>query len=113
MLPSVAPNMDTIACRRITSEILPAVRASIAEVMHKKYSYSESDIAQSLGIVQVAVSKYLNSNYSSKTKRVKDYIIKNRLNEDILSSIVNRKSAEDTNAMIYELCMNLAARLNF
>ena len=37
------------------------------------------------------MSKYLNSNYSSKTKRVKDYIIKNRLNEDILSSIVNRK----------------------
>jgi predicted transcriptional regulator len=105
--------MDTIACKRITSEILPAVRASIAEVMHKKYSYSESDIAKSLGIVQVAVSKYLNSNYSSKTKRVKDYIIKNRLNEDILNSIVSKRSEKDTNAMIYALCMKLASNLNF
>jgi predicted transcriptional regulator len=105
--------METIACRRITSEILPAVRASIAEAMHKRYSYSESDIAKSLGIVQVAVSKYLNSNYSAKTKMVKDYIIKNRLNEDILSSIVNRKSKEDTNAMIYALCMTLASKLDF
>ena len=47
-------------CISITKVILPAVRVNIAKQLDKKYGLSQKEIAQRLGVAQVAVSKYLN-----------------------------------------------------
>jgi predicted transcriptional regulator len=47
-------------CRSIAREMIPAVRAYLADVMYTKYHYKQQEIANRLGLAQVAVSKYIN-----------------------------------------------------
>ena len=62
---------------------MPAIRAAVAEELSNEYNYTQEEIASSLGIVQVAVSKYLNKKYSSKIAKLKNYIKEKGLAEDL------------------------------
>ena len=97
-------------CIGITRRILPAVRASVAEVMKERYNYTEAEIAQRLGVVQVTVSKYLNKRYSSDVESMKSYIMKNNLNAGIVEDIRTGKDAGKVNERIDELCAAIASR---
>jgi predicted transcriptional regulator len=94
-------------CKDITKVVLPAVRASVAEVMHEKYGYTQLEIAKKLGVVQVAVSKYLNKRYSKDIASVKAYILRRGLNKGVVSSIVKGKSRSEIDMKIDELCDRL------
>ncbi|MCL5100556.1 MAG: hypothetical protein M1122_01190 [Candidatus Marsarchaeota archaeon] len=92
-------------CKSITRVILPAVRASVAQVLSKEYKYNQQQIADKLGIVQVAVSKYLSENYSKEVKDLDAYIIKNNLNKEIISAVISGSNIE---SVISKLCELLA-----
>jgi len=96
-----------LACKDITKVILPAVRASVAEEMYRKHGYKQDQIAKELGVVQVAVSKYLNKRYSSKTVRVKKYINSNRLNQAIVRKILGSRPKQEVENEIEKLCGKL------
>ncbi|MGC8479419.1 MAG: hypothetical protein ACP5M9_02000 [Candidatus Micrarchaeia archaeon] len=68
------------SCNNITRIILPAVRASISQSMKKEYGWTQERIAKELGIVQVAVSKYLNKRYSKEVG-----LLVSKINEDVES----------------------------
>ena len=89
-------------CKAITSSILPAVRASVAETMIRKYNYSQGNVASMLGIAQVAVSKYMRDRCSPDVSRIKSYIIAKNLNRNVVESILNGK--KDVSAEISKLC---------
>jgi len=59
-----------------------------------------------LGIVQVAVSKYLNKRYSSKIAKLKDYIKEKGLIDDIVKSIIEKQEKEKIENKINLLCEN-------
>ena len=59
-----------------------------------------------MGIVQVAVSKYLNGKYSKEVKQLKDYIEKNGLNSELIQSILDGESSDAINRKIDNLCNN-------
>lgn len=96
-------------CKDITGVTLPAIRASVAEVLHSKYSYTQKEIAGRLGIVQVAVSKYLRGRYSAKIKSVKKHINDHGFNSEIIAEIVNKRSRNEIDSAIDRLCEKLAA----
>jgi predicted transcriptional regulator len=96
-------------CKDITRIVLPAVRASVAEVMHDKYGYKQEEIARKLGVVQVAVSKYLNGKYSKEISGVKDYIIRRRLNDGVVRSIVAGSARPEIERKIDDLCAKLCS----
>jgi predicted transcriptional regulator len=98
-----------LECGRITRFILPAVRASVAQEMNEKYEYNQQEIANALGVAQVAVSKYLNGKYSGKVAGIKKYIATNRLDSQILR-YVRESNAQKTNAAINELCAEIATK---
>jgi len=85
---------------------LPAIRAAVAEELSSKYNYTQEEIASSLGIVQVAVSKYLNKRYSSKIAKLKNYIKEKGLAEDIVKSIIDKQEKEKIENKINLLCEN-------
>jgi len=85
---------------------LPAIRAAVAEELSSKYNYTQEEIANSLGIVQVAVSKYLNKRYSSKIAKLKNYIKEKGLAEDIVKSIIDKQEKEKIENKINLLCEN-------
>jgi len=85
---------------------LPAIRAAVAEELSDKYNYTQEEIANSLGIVQVAVSKYLNKRYSSKIAKLKNYIKEKGLAEDIVKSIIDKQEKEKIENKINLLCEN-------
>jgi len=85
---------------------LPAIRAAVAEELSSKYNYTQEEIANSLGIVQVAVSKYLNKKYSSKIAKLKNYIKEKGLAEDIVKSIIDKQEKEKIENKINLLCEN-------
>jgi predicted transcriptional regulator len=94
-------------CKRITKVILPAIRASVAEIMCRRYDYNQAEVAAKLGIVQVAVSKYLNNRCSEGIGSVKEYIIKARLNEGIIERILGGGTREEIDREIDALCDSL------
>jgi len=59
-----------------------------------------------LGIVQVAVSKYLNKRYSNKIAKLKDYIKEKGLADDIVKSIIEKQEKEKIENKINLLCEN-------
>ena len=85
---------------------MPAIRAAVAEELSSKYNYTQEEIANSLGIVQVAVSKYLNKKYSSKIAKLKNYIKEKGLAEDIVKSIIDKQEKEKIENKINLLCEN-------
>jgi predicted transcriptional regulator len=94
-------------CNRITKVILPAIRASVAETMCRKYDYRQEEVAAKLGIVQVSVSKYLNNRYSKGIASVKGRIIRARLNEGIIKRILGGGTREEIDREIDALCDRL------
>ena len=85
---------------------MPAIRAAVAEELSNKYNYTQEEIASALGIVQVAVSKYLNKKYSSKIAKLKNYIKEKGLAEDIVKSIIDKQEKEKIENKINLLCEN-------
>ena len=55
---------------RASEEVIPAARVVIARALKEKYGMSESRIAQTLGVAQAAVSKYLNKKCSVSVERL-------------------------------------------
>jgi predicted transcriptional regulator len=51
---------------KASKEVVPAVRLIIARELKIRYNMTESRIAETLGIAQAAVSKYLNGSYSER-----------------------------------------------
>lgn len=96
-----------LECKSITRVLLPAIRASVAEVMRKRYSYKEQEIAAKLGVVQVAVSKYLNRRYSKQIGDARRLIVREGLNERIVRKILNDASRVDIDREIDALCDKL------
>ncbi len=88
------------------SLLIPSIRASVADELYGKYNYKQDEIAKSLGIVQVAVSKYVNNKCSERMKKVKDFINTNKLNRDIIAAIMDNKGNAEINMRIEELCTN-------
>ena len=80
------------SCNNITKIILPAVRASISQSMKNKYGWTQEQIAEKLGIVQVAVSKYLNKKYSKEVG-----VLVNKINEDVESKKIAAMLNEGVN----------------
>ncbi len=95
------------ACGKIAKLILPAVRASIAETMNTKYSYTQDDIAKKLGVVQVAVSKYLNKKYSKGVAELKSMISEKGLNSAVIKSILDGRNSAHIQKEIEDLCANI------
>ncbi|MCL5239306.1 MAG: hypothetical protein M1286_02455 [Candidatus Marsarchaeota archaeon] len=101
--------MDKPECKSIVRAVLPAVRASIASTMHDRYGYSQESIAEKLGVVQVAVSKYLHNKYSPQIRKMKNYILQNSLSDSIVSGIVRGEDRQQIDHAIDELCDRLVA----
>ncbi len=80
-------------CRRITRTVVPAVRAYVAEVMSSECKYRQQEIADKLGIAQVAVSNYLNRKYSPEVARVK-LIVAKQLSSSTVRGIVEKGSRD-------------------
>jgi predicted transcriptional regulator len=95
-------------CKRITKVILPAIRASVAEIMCRKYDYNQEEVAAKLGVVQVAVSKYLNNRYSKAIDCVRSQIISMGLNEGVIERILGGGTREEIDREIDALCDRLA-----
>lgn len=103
-------------CISITKLVLPAIRASVADIMSNEYNYGQKEIALKLGVVQVSVSKYLNRKYSSEIGKIKGYIDERRLTANIARAIADGKTRDQVGSEIDELAATLSetlARINY
>ena len=78
-------------------------------MMCRKYDYKQEEVAAKLGVVQVAVSKYLNNRYSEGIDCVKSHIIKTGLNEGVIERILGGGTREEIDREIDALCDRLAS----
>lgn len=101
--------MEKPECKEIIRSVLPAVRASIAAEMRERYGYSQEAIADKLGVVQVAVSKYLRGKYSRDISKLKSYIKKNGLSDPIVEKIAKGEGRQQIDSDIDALCDRLIA----
>ena len=96
-------------CKDIIQVVLPAVRASVAEELHSKHGYSQEQIANKLGVVQVAISKYLHGKYSKDILRMKKYILQQGLSDNIVKRVLKSNDRKQIDNQIDELCDRLVA----
>ncbi len=94
-------------CIIITKSILPAVRASIARIMKDKYGWSQERIAEKLGVVQVAVSKYINKKYSKEVAAISRYIDEKGIGKELVAQIIQGKSKTSINNEIDNICAEI------
>lgn len=99
--------MKNPECKDIVKVVLPAIRASVAEAMHNDYGYSQERIANKLGVVQVAVSKYLHGRYSKDISNAKKYIVQHGLDRAVVSKIAKGGNRKQIDGAIDELCDRL------
>lgn len=97
-------------CRRISRAILPAVRASIAEIMYSRYRWRQQRIADGLGVAQVAISKYLNGRYSKEVLKMKNYIRDNGLGNEIAKRLAQGRDKSEVHSRIDGLCTEIIQR---
>ena len=93
-------------CMHITNLMMPAVRASVTEKL-LSMGYGQESIAKELGIVQAAVSKYMNGRYSEHVGAIKKHIEDGNLCNCIIESIVKKKGKTVVEKDISRLCENL------
>ncbi|MDE1828517.1 MAG: hypothetical protein KGH65_05145 [Candidatus Micrarchaeota archaeon] len=96
--------MEELLCRAVTKLVLPAIRAEIALKLSNEHHYTQEKIADKIGIVQVAVGKYLKGKYSEQVKEVVEYIDQEMLADPIIEGIVEGKSLKQTEMQIDRLC---------
>ncbi|MFQ6009804.1 MAG: transcriptional regulator [Candidatus Aenigmatarchaeota archaeon] len=60
-------------CEIVVQDVLPAVRALVAKELMEKYTMTQTDVAERLGVTQAAVSQYIRHLRGYKVKAlVKD-----------------------------------------
>lgn len=91
-------------CRAITKEMIPAVRAYLAEVMSRRYKLTQQEIAAKLGIAQVAVSKYINMRYSTSLAKAKRDVARHIGDPSFVNGIMRSRSSEEVNRKIEKFC---------
>ena len=95
-------------CSSITKLILPAIRINMAEQFSNKYDLNQKEIAQKLGIAQVAVSKYLNGKYSGSLKRVKESVRTMGLVDSAVMEMAMASSPKVIDILVNELCTKIS-----
>lgn len=89
-------------CEVMLNEILPAVRAIMANRLINFYGFTQSEVAKRLGLTQPAISQYKNGLRGKKiqkilyNKRIIRYL--NSLCDEVISSNI------DINLKICEIC---------
>ncbi len=96
-------------CNSIIKTILPAIRINMAEELKSKYNLNQQEIADRLGIAQVAVSKYLSGRYSASVKRMRDYIKRIGLVDEIAKEAAKSHDTDAIGAKVNHLCARIAS----
>ncbi len=91
-------------CRTITSEMIPAVRAYLAEAMSSRYKLRQQEIAKRLGMTQVAVSKYINMKYSPAVAKAKAEVAKQIAHTHFVKEIMKSRNPDEVNRRIERFC---------
>ncbi len=91
-------------CRTLTNELIPGVRACLAQLMRSKYGMTQQEIANKLGIAQVAVSKYVNMKYSAAVAKAARKVSKSISDSDFTQEIIKSKSPDEANRKIERFC---------
>ena len=81
-------------CEKNLKIFIPAIRAKIAKILANKYNFSQIKIAESLGITQAAVSKYLAGKYGEKIKNVEKEMEIIKLSNSAAKKIAKGKIAK-------------------
>ncbi len=93
-------------CGIIVSTMIPAVRIRVAEILDSKYGYTQKDIADKLGVVQVAVSKYLNKKYSKAVEKMKENLSAKIEKDKLVENIIKSSNSDEVNYKIERFCEN-------
>jgi predicted transcriptional regulator len=59
-------------CERVTMQILPAVRASLAQVLVERHGMTRAGVARRLGVTQAAVTQYFKETRGTRNKAAID-----------------------------------------
>jgi predicted transcriptional regulator len=91
-----------IFCEVILNEVLPAVRAIIANRLINVYGLTQNEVAKKLGLTQPAVSQYKNGLRGRKIKK----ILSNKEMVEYIDSLCDKIATEnlDINFKVCEIC---------
>lgn len=97
-------------CNNITKFVLPAIRINIAEQLGRKYKLNQKEIADRLGVAQVAVSKYLNGDYSDSLKKVVERVKTSGIVDGKVIEAAKAKDPQEIGRMVNGLCSKFVTR---
>jgi len=83
--------MMLASCEQALRLTIPAVRIAVAKTL-ADHGMQQKEIANALGVVQPAVSKYLNHKYSSKVAKIEQLVKGEGLEKAVAEMALNHKS---------------------
>lgn len=91
-----------IFCERIFSEVLPALRASIAYELSTKHGLTQVEIAEKLGLTQPAISQYVKGVRGRKARMLLSNPSIRKLVKKLTDEIVAGKAS--LHEKLFEIC---------
>jgi len=89
-------------CEVVVSNVLPAMRALIANKLLNKYGLTQKEAAELLGLTQPALSQYVQESRGFKTKLLKENPKIMKMIDDLAEDIASGKN--DPKEMQFRIC---------
>ncbi len=81
-----------MSCENVIKLAIPAIRAAIAGQLIANYHFTQTEIANYLGVTQSAVSKYANNRYSEDINSLKEAVERKGAEKEVIDMIISGKS---------------------
>ncbi len=98
-----------LLCETVVKDILPAVRSLIAKDLQEK-GYTQTEIADLLGLTQPAVSQYLSAARGAKVQRIEQDPEASDAVADLVEMLLADTDDGDLSSKFCEVCASIRDR---
>lgn len=95
-----------LLCETVVRDVLPAVRSLIAKELQAK-GYTQTEIAEMLGLTQPAVSQYLSAARGSDVQRLEEHDEVRAEITDLIDSITAGRSDAELSRQFCRVCLHI------
>lgn len=90
-------------CETVVNEVLPAVRSILAQELAER-GYSQTEIADMMGVTQPAVSQYLSSTRGQRVQRIRSTGTVDDEIDELVRAVLERRGDAECARQLWTVC---------
>lgn len=90
-------------CETVVNEVLPAVRSIVARELAER-GYTQTEIADMMGVTQPAVSQYLSTTRGQRVQRIKAADVVDEALDELVAALLERRGDAECARHLWNVC---------